>query len=174
MGISTKLMVQDHEAHLARCWPGINVPQHGVLRILQHHPLTIKELSERIMLAPSTLVPIIDRLESEGLVVRGRDPDDRRRQPLALTDQARQMLDSLPRVDLWEGLSLALQSLGLERSRQLSQLLQSLVTELSHNPQIAQRVLAMSTQAAEERDTCSMHRPPHGPSHGVTNPPLKL
>ena len=60
------------------------------LRLLQHTPFTLRELSDRMLVTPSTLVPVIDKLESEGLLVRGKDPDDRRRTPLELTERARE------------------------------------------------------------------------------------
>lgn len=147
-GISTKLMAQDMEARLADHWPGISVPQYGVLRILDCHPSTIKELSDRMMLAPSTLVPIIDRLEGEGLVVRGKDPEDRRRTPLLLTDHAREMLAQVPAVDAQDSLCRALHTLGPEKSEHLNHLLQMLVSELAPDHDIVQHVLATSAQAA--------------------------
>jgi hypothetical protein len=102
-----------------------------------------------MMLAPSTLVPIIDRLESDGLLVRGKDPDDRRRTPLVLTQQARDMLASVPEMGPRDQLCHALQALGPERSRQLSLLLQALVNEMPHGHDIVRHVLAMSPRITQ-------------------------
>src|SRR5690242_4839658 len=124
MGISTKLMMQNLEEHLTRFCPGMSVPAFGVLRNLQCHSSTIKELSDRMMLAPSTLVPIVDRLEKDSLVIRGKDPDDRRRTPLMLTDSARHLLAEAPEFDAQNRLGQALQAMGPEKSQQLSRLLQ--------------------------------------------------
>jgi MarR family transcriptional regulator, lower aerobic nicotinate degradation pathway regulator len=46
-----------------------------------------QELGGRMGLDPSGLVGAIDELEALGLVVRGRDPADRRRYALGLTDE---------------------------------------------------------------------------------------
>jgi DNA-binding MarR family transcriptional regulator len=43
-------------------------------------------------LDPSTLVPMIDALVVRGLILRGQDPDDRRRIPLILTDEGAKII----------------------------------------------------------------------------------
>ena len=149
--ISTKLISRDMDERLAQHWPGMSGPQYGVLRIVACQPTTIKELSDRMLLAPSTLVPIIDRLEGEGLLVRGKDPDDRRRTPLELTDKARQHLEQVPAFDGHDALSQALQHMSTDDSHKLSQLLQQLVTELAHDPAIIQHVQSFSPRAIKNR-----------------------
>jgi DNA-binding MarR family transcriptional regulator len=59
---------------------GITAPQLLCLHALvMRGSLTQIELSREVRLSASTLVGVIDRLEAKGLVVRKRDPDDRRR-----------------------------------------------------------------------------------------------
>jgi DNA-binding MarR family transcriptional regulator len=175
-GVSTKLIGQSMEERINRHWPGISPPQYGAMRILEHHALTIKELSELMMLAPSTLVPIIDRLESEQLVVRGKDPDDRRRTPLELTARARLLLATVPPVDPDDRLSQAIAAMGLEHSRQLSQLLQRLVSELAGDDQVVQHILTMAARASERAKACDMSDlpnklPSHPAPHSHKHPP---
>jgi DNA-binding MarR family transcriptional regulator len=153
--ICAKLMAHHLEHHLAQYWPGMSGPQYGVLRILECNPSTIRELSERMLLAPSTLVPIVDRLESESLVVRGKDPEDRRRTPLMLTEQARQLLVRVPTVDAQNHLGQALQAMGVEKSRQLSLLLQELVANLANDHGIVDRIVTLSTHASEASEGAS-------------------
>ena len=148
-GIGAKLMSRDLERRIAEHRPGLSGPQYGVLKMLECHPTTIKELSDLLMLTPSTLVPVIDRLESEGLVVRGKDPGDRRRTPLILTDDAHRLLAAIPSVDPADGLFHALESMGVQKSRQLNRLLQELVTTLAGDDQIARQVLSKSPRSAK-------------------------
>lgn len=148
-GVCTKLMMQDLDEKLAEFWPGMSAQQYGVLRILNCRPSTIRELSDHMMLAPSTLVPIIDRLEAEGLVVRGKDPEDRRRTPLLVTEQARSLLAQVPAVDMGGRLYEVLQRMGMEKARQLSLLLQELIEQLSPGQHIADHVLAMSARVSD-------------------------
>lgn len=58
---------------------GYTVPQLILMRQVYLHPdITIRELSERMGLAKSTVSGIVDRLEVRNAVVRRRDEADRR------------------------------------------------------------------------------------------------
>ncbi|HEU4952520.1 MAG TPA: MarR family transcriptional regulator [Holophagaceae bacterium] len=59
-------------------------------------PLALKDLSARIQLHPSTVVGVVDRLESKGLVARKPDPEDRRRVRLSLTAAGRALRRKVP------------------------------------------------------------------------------
>ena len=59
-------------------------------------PLSLKDLSERIQLHPSTVVGVVDRLESKGLVTRKGDTVDRRRVKLSLTAAGRALRKKAP------------------------------------------------------------------------------
>jgi DNA-binding MarR family transcriptional regulator len=66
----------------------ISALQFGLIRMLamdgEH---SLKELSQKVMVDPSTLVPSIDALERKDIVFRHRDPQDRRRVVIGLTEQ---------------------------------------------------------------------------------------
>jgi DNA-binding MarR family transcriptional regulator len=69
---------------------GLRLPQFAVLTALSDFgPLAQHELADRLNLNRSHLVGYIDALEERGLVQRERDPDDRRRQHVALTRTGR-------------------------------------------------------------------------------------
>jgi DNA-binding MarR family transcriptional regulator len=58
----------------------------------QAGPLSQQELSSALRINPSNLVGVLDVLEQDGLVVRPRDPADRRRHLVELTAQGRRRL----------------------------------------------------------------------------------
>lgn len=58
-------------------------------------PLAQHELADRLDLNRSHLVGYVDDIERRGLVRRDRDPEDRRRQRVALTGSGRTLLASL-------------------------------------------------------------------------------
>ena len=59
---------------------GLKPPQAGVLMTLhQRGPMTQQALGDLLHVDPSNLVGILNELEDNGLAVRRRDPDDRRR-----------------------------------------------------------------------------------------------
>ncbi|HZU53166.1 MAG TPA: MarR family transcriptional regulator [Holophagaceae bacterium] len=59
-------------------------------------PLSLKDLSARIQLHPSTVVGVVDRLEAKGLVTRKTDTVDRRRVKLSLTAAGRALRKKAP------------------------------------------------------------------------------
>jgi DNA-binding MarR family transcriptional regulator len=69
---------------------GLTHPQYLVmLSLWQRSPLSVKELSGLLQLDPGTLSPLLKRLETGGLVRRGRDSGDERVLAVTLTDQGR-------------------------------------------------------------------------------------
>src|SRR4030081_3416197 len=69
---------------------GVRIGQNLVLEVLwETDGLTPGELAERLRVATPTVVKSAIRMESAGLLVRLRDPVDRRLVRLHLTDRAR-------------------------------------------------------------------------------------
>lgn len=67
-----------------------NGAQGRILYVLwQKEHISLKELSDRTALAPTTLTGMVDRMEDAGLLCRIPDKNDRRRTLLTLTDKAR-------------------------------------------------------------------------------------
>jgi len=59
-------------------------------------PCALKDLAERMKLDSSTVVGVVDRLVSKGLVIRNPDPQDRRRISLAPTAKGEEILAAAP------------------------------------------------------------------------------
>lgn len=67
---------------------GLTVTQFGVLESLHHiGPLCQGELAEKLLRSGGNLTLVVDNLEKAGLVVRERDPADRRFVVVKLTDK---------------------------------------------------------------------------------------
>ncbi|RFA16961.1 MarR family transcriptional regulator [Subtercola boreus] len=65
---------------------GLTYPQYLVLLVLwEQGPSTVAHLSERLLLDSGTLSPLLRRLDSAGLVARGRLPRDERSVLVSLT-----------------------------------------------------------------------------------------
>jgi DNA-binding MarR family transcriptional regulator len=68
-------------------------PRHlGVLFQVDAHPTSQQALIESIEVDPSKLVGLLNDLEAEGLIVRRRDPDDRRRHIVEVSKEGRARL----------------------------------------------------------------------------------
>ena len=85
-----------------------NLPsqQHQALLAIKGHAggeaMSVGMLASRLLIAPHTATELVGRLSAAGLVARHSDPDDRRRQTLALTDKAEAVLLRLSAVHLKE------------------------------------------------------------------------
>jgi len=83
----TRLMVSESWASELR------PPMYGTLQVLAARGvLSQREVADIVMLHPSDMVALIDDLERLGLVRRERDPGDRRRYQLNLTEEGRGVL----------------------------------------------------------------------------------
>lgn len=76
----------------------------GLLMLIAQNPgLTQSRLAEAIQLDRSSMVPILDRLQAEGLVERRDSPSDRRSYEVLITVKGRNLLDrALPLVQQHE------------------------------------------------------------------------
>jgi DNA-binding MarR family transcriptional regulator len=111
------------EQQLIQSELGVSPMQFAVIHSLCHRKHTISELSRKFVVDPSTLVPVVDTLERKGLVERGRDPQDRRRVPLSLTEAGAELLHREIPLQGDDPVYTALVTLGPERARQLTDLL---------------------------------------------------
>jgi len=72
---------------------GITYPQYLVLNALRDaETLTIGGLASRLSLEPSTITPLVKRLEAAGLVARARSPQDEREVRVSLTDEGAEVV----------------------------------------------------------------------------------
>lgn len=136
MGMLTKLTRQELQEHLNTCGVDISTLHHGVMRLLRHHPYTIKELSRHMHMEAASLVPVVDDLERKTYLRRTTDPNDRRRNPLVLTDQGEQMLHTLPTLPMSSPFFKTLQEMGDDKILDLLARLRELATGMSENKEM--------------------------------------
>ena len=97
--------------------------------MLQYENLTISQISQRLGIDPSTLVRSVDSLERKGLAQRGRDPKDRRRNPISITDEGRELMTAVPVIAVTDPPFQALLSQKIESAVQLRDLLREFIAE---------------------------------------------
>jgi MarR family transcriptional regulator, transcriptional regulator for hemolysin len=75
---------------------GVTVGQWKVMVMLVNQDgLAQKEIAERLGLEGPTLIPIIDKMEKDNLVVRKVDPSDRRNNRIYRTEKADELWDKM-------------------------------------------------------------------------------
>jgi len=137
--------------------------QYGILRTLAHQSFTLSELSRRFVVDPSTMVPIIDTLERKGLVTRGKDPADRRRIPLSLTESGTALIQNMPFVHEDDMLFKILDGMGEEKCRQLLSLLRDVVRDMPEGEAMVQSIssrlyVLKDGESPAERPNCPAMR----------------
>lgn len=71
---------------------GLTYPQYvTIICLWEENNQTVKGLSEKLFLEPSTMTPMLKRLEAMGYVRRERDSEDERSVLVSLTDAGREL-----------------------------------------------------------------------------------
>lgn len=103
-GSITLLTRLSRRVHRASGAMGVNVKQLAVLStVREHRPLTQSRLAEILSADANMIVHLLNDLEDRGLVERRRDPEDRRRHIVEVTDEGtRALADAERRLDTLE------------------------------------------------------------------------
>jgi DNA-binding MarR family transcriptional regulator len=148
----TKMARRDLQGRLDSSGTGISELQYGIMRLLSYQEHTISELSCKFMLDPSTLVPAVDALERKKLARRGRDPGDRRRNPLSLTEHGAEFVARVPIMDGQDSLVKSLNAMGNGQCQQLLMLLRELVRRMAGGEDVLQQVSSRVQPQTERKE----------------------
>jgi len=93
------IQVVNEQSKRAEHETGLTGPQLWAIKIIAEcAPIKVSDLARKMYLHPATVVGIIDRLESRGLVERKRSTKDRRVVEIVLTIQGNEMVRQSPEV----------------------------------------------------------------------------
>jgi DNA-binding MarR family transcriptional regulator len=106
---------------------GITGPQLWAIKVIgDMSPIKVSDLASRMYLHPATVVGILDRLESRGLVKRERSKEDRRVVKVELTGEGKNVVKKAPQVA--QGLLVAgLEELPIKKLKEIDSALEKLV-----------------------------------------------
>ena len=83
--LKTSLVLADGDRRVLHTF-GLTLTQYSALQLLDLHVgQRLVDMAEALLCERSTITRIVDRLESDGLVQRKNDPEDRRTQRVVLT-----------------------------------------------------------------------------------------
>ncbi|MCE5325893.1 MAG: MarR family transcriptional regulator [Planctomycetaceae bacterium] len=97
-----------------------------LLAIVEQDSTTAIEAAKRVHLSPSTLVGVLDRLESKGLIRRQRSTEDRREIRVSATSKGKALAVRTP-FPLQYTLARAMEQLSLDEQDSTAQCLERLV-----------------------------------------------
>ncbi|PRZ01303.1 MarR family winged helix-turn-helix transcriptional regulator [Marinilabilia salmonicolor] len=87
---ASRLITREYQPYLDKL--GITYPQYLVLMVLwEHGPLSVKEISSKLILNTNTLTPLLKRMMNLGIVTRQRSEEDERKVIVALTEKGESM-----------------------------------------------------------------------------------
>ncbi|HEY7034171.1 MAG TPA: MarR family transcriptional regulator [Thermomicrobiales bacterium] len=106
----------------------LSLQQLTVLYLIRTEGATLSAMARRLMVAPTVLTGIVDRLEKRGFVRRENDPLDRRKLRLCLTDDGRRVSIAVE------------QALVAEVASEMAVLTREDLAELDHGLALLERV----------------------------------
>lgn len=75
---------------------GLSVTAFGVLEVLYHKgPLDVRTITEKVLVADSSMTYTLGRLSARGLIVRKTNPNDGRGRIVTLTTAGKQFMDTI-------------------------------------------------------------------------------
>ena len=124
--LANELRRQLHQELTSEPWlvdAGFRPPCIGVLKVIdQRGPVSQREISDVLLVDPSDLVAVLDILEGAGLIERRRDPKDRRRNAVVVTEAGHKTADRLRELQL-RAETETLSRLDVHERRQLAELI---------------------------------------------------
>ena len=129
---------------------GLTGPQLWAIKLVAGNaPIKVSDLARRMYLHPATVVGILDRLESKGLVQRTRSTEDRRVVEIDLTAQGRAVVGQAPEVA--QGMLVkGLESLSREKLSHVSEGMREIVRILGAEDFPPQLLFSQEVNLPEE------------------------
>ena len=124
----------------------ISLQQLNVLYLIRVQDASMADMARMLMVAPTVITGVVDRMEARGLVRRERHPTDRRRIQLELTDLGRSISERFEEM------------VAQRIEQQLSTLTPSERKELSRGLHLLQRVVDELERSAAEPEGAALPR----------------
>lgn len=87
---ASRPITREYQPHLDKL--GITYPQYLVLIVLwEYGPLTVNEISVKLILNTNTLTPLLKRMMNQGIITRQRSEEDERKVIVELTEKGIKM-----------------------------------------------------------------------------------
>lgn len=119
-----------YSRHLASSFQFTGPQLACLLELKRAGPLATGSLAAQLYLSPATVTGILDRIESRGLITRHREPPDKRKVTVTLTDTGRAMVDAAPEP-LQDSFVRQFRGMPLEQQQEMLTTLQRVVTMMS-------------------------------------------
>ncbi|MBR3659892.1 MAG: MarR family transcriptional regulator [Bacteroidaceae bacterium] len=110
---------------------GLTYPQYLVLMVLwEKDAQPVNDIAKRLMLETNTVTPLLKRMESQGILMRGKGSQDARQVIVTLTDKGRNLQNLLTDVPMKVGSAVICKSVTPETVPVLFGMLDDIIEKL--------------------------------------------
>lgn len=89
---AARLIIREYQPYLDKL--GITYPQYLVLMVLwENDSITVNDILQKLILNTNTVTPLLQRMESQGIIRRQRSEQDERKVIIRLTEKGKNFQD---------------------------------------------------------------------------------
>ncbi len=126
---ASRLLTQAYHPLLSEY--GLTYPQYLVLMVLwEKDAQPVNDIAKRLMLETNTVTPLLKRMESQGILMRGKGSQDARQVIVTLTDKGRNLQNLLADVPMKVGSAVICKSVTPETVPVLFGMLDDIIVKL--------------------------------------------
>ena len=126
---ASRLLTQAYHPLLSEY--GLTYPQYLVLMVLwEKDAQPVNDIAKRLMLETNTVTPLLKRMESQGILMRGKGSQDARQVIVTLTDKGRNLQNLLTDVPMKVGSAVICKSVTPETVPVLFGMLDDIIEKL--------------------------------------------
>jgi Transcriptional regulators len=126
---ASRLLTQAYHPLLSE--HGLTYPQYLVLMVLwENDAQPVNDIAKRLMLETNTVTPLLKRMESQGILMRGKGSQDARQVIVTLTDKGRNLQNLLADVPMKVGSAVICKSVTPETVPVLFGMLDDIIEKL--------------------------------------------
>ena len=126
---ASRLLTQAYHPLLSEY--GLTYPQYLVLMVLwENDAQPVNDIAKRLMLETNTVTPLLKRMESQGILMRGKGSQDARQVIVTLTDKGRNLQNLLTDVPMKVGSAVICKSVTPETVPVLFEMLDDIIAKL--------------------------------------------
>ena len=126
---ASRLLTQAYHPLLSEY--GLTYPQYLVLMVLwEKDSQPVNDIAKRLLLETNTVTPLLKRMESQGILMRGKGSQDARQVIVTLTDKGRNLQNLLTDVPMKVGSAVICKSVTPETVPVLFEMLDDIIAKL--------------------------------------------
>ena len=126
---ASRLLTQAYHPLLSEY--GLTYPQYLVLMVLwEKDSQPVNDIAKRLLLETNTVTPLLKRMESQGILMRGKGSQDARQVIVTLTDKGRNLQNLLADVPMKVGSAVICKSVTPETVPVLFEMLDDIIAKL--------------------------------------------